>query len=164
MEAKLNDYITEYKSQLEIGLIPKAYRELIGYVMKLRTHFSNKYADEYTIGSFYQGHMDISFFTVTPLSLKKQKLKIAIVFNHEKIRFEIWLTAQNKQLQKKYWELFKNSDWNKFHIPASLDGGFSIVDSILIDNPDFNDLKSLTTQIEKKVILFTKEITDAICE
>jgi len=93
MEAKLNDYIKEYKSQLEIGLIPKAYRELIGYVMKLRTHFSNKYADEYIIGSFYQGYMDISFFTVTPLSLKKQKLKIAIVFNHEKIHFEIWLTA-----------------------------------------------------------------------
>lgn len=163
MEAKLNDYIKEYKSQLEIGLIPKAYRELIGYVMKLRTHFSNKYADEYIIGSFYQGYMDISFFTVTPLSLKKQKLKIAIVFNHEKIHFEIWLTAQNRQLQKKYWELFKDSDWNKYHIPTSLDGGFSIIDSILVDNPDFNDLERLTTQIDEKVNVFIKDITDALC-
>lgn len=162
MEAKLKDYITAYKSQLEIGLIPKAYRELVGYVMKLRTHFSNKYSDEYVIGSFYQGYMDVSFFTVTPLSLKKQKLKIAIVFNHEKIRFEIWLTAQNRQLQKKYWELFKDSDWNKYHIPTSLDGGFSIVDNTLVDNPDFNDLEGLTIQIEKKAVSFIRDIADVI--
>lgn len=158
----MNEQIKEYKQQQEKGIIPKVYRELIGYIMSLSTHFSKKYSNEYAIGSFYQGYMNVSFFTVTPLSLKKQKLKIAIVFNHEKIRFEIWLTAQNRQIQKKYWELFKDSDWNKFHIPTSMDGGFSIVDSILVDNPDFNDLENLTIQIEEKAASFIRDIADVI--
>ena len=33
MEVTLNDYIKEYKAQLEKGFIPKAYRSLIEYVM-----------------------------------------------------------------------------------------------------------------------------------
>jgi len=44
-----------------------------------------------------------------------------------------------------------------------LDGGFSIIDSILVDNPDFNDLERLTTQIDEKVNVFIKDITDALC-
>ena len=87
---------------------------------------------------------------------KKQKLKIAIVFNHQKIRFEIWLAGQNKQIQKKYWEIFKGSDWNKYHIPSTINDGFSIVDNILVENPNFDDLEILTEQIETKTMEFTK--------
>ncbi len=97
----LNEYINEYKKLLEKGDIKKAYKGLMQYIAKLRTHFKNQYPD-YITGNVYHGYMDITYFPFTPKSLKIQKLKIAIVFNHSKKRFEIWLAGQNKQIQKKY--------------------------------------------------------------
>jgi hypothetical protein len=41
----LNEYISEYKKQMEKGVIQKAYRGLMEYIMNLRTHFSNQYPD-----------------------------------------------------------------------------------------------------------------------
>lgn len=29
------------------------------------------------------------------------------------MRFELWLMGQNASVQEKYWELLKNTDWNK---------------------------------------------------
>ena len=78
------------------------------------------------------------------------------------MRFEIWLAGQNKQIQKKYWEIFKGSDWNKYHIPSTTDEGFSIVDNTLVENPDFDNLETLTEQIETKTMEFIKEIIKAI--
>lgn len=128
------------------------------YIKRLRTHLMQNYPDDYITGSIYSGEGTITYFPFTPKILKEQKLKIAIVYNQQKVRFEIWLAAQNKQIQKKYWELFRESDWNKYHIPSSIEDGFSIVDEILVEHPDFSDWKSLTEQIETKALLFIKEI------
>lgn len=158
----LNEYIETYKKQLEIGDIQKAYKGLTEYMMSLKTYFANKYADLFHIGHFYQGYMDITYFTFTPESLKKEKLKIGIGFNHEKMQFGIWLSGQNKQIQSKYWEIFKGSDWDRYHIPETIEGNFAIIDYILIENPNFDDLGKLTEEIETKAIKFVDDITEAI--
>ena len=163
MEESLNNSIKEYKKQMEIGHIPKAYRGLIKYMADLRTYFIKEYPIDYLSSHIYQGHMDITYFPFTPKSLKLQKLKIAIVFNHEKVRFEIWLAGQNRQIQKKYWDLFKDSDWNKYHIPSTLKEGFSIIDDILVENPNFDDLDALTRQIESGAMKFIKDIVEVLC-
>ncbi|RPH29892.1 MAG: helix-turn-helix domain-containing protein [Bacteroidales bacterium] len=161
-EKSLNDYKKDYKRQIEIGNIPKAYKGLMGFMKNLRTYFVNNYLVDYVIGSIYSGDMTITYFPFTPKTLKEQKLKIAIVFNHQKIRFEIWLAGQNKQIQKKYWEIFKDSDWKNYHIPLTIDEGFSIADNILVENPNFDDLEVLTEQIETKTMEFIKEIMQAL--
>jgi AraC family transcriptional regulator len=158
----LNDYKEEYKQQIEIGAIQKAYKGIMEYVKSLRTYFITNYPVDYVTGAVYPGNMDITYFPFTPVVLKKQKLKIAIVFNHAKVRFEIWLAGQNRQIQKKYWELFKESDWNKYHIPSEITEGFSILDTILVENPDFDDPEKLTSLIETNVMKFIKEITDIL--
>jgi DNA gyrase inhibitor GyrI/AraC-like DNA-binding protein len=157
-DKSLNEYKKDYKLQIEIGNIPKAYKGLMGFMKNLRTYFINNYTVDYVIGSIYSGDMTITYFPFTPKTLKEQKLKIAIVFNHQKVRFEIWLAGQNKQIQKKYWEIFKGSDWNKYHIPSTIDDGFSIVDNVLIENPNFDNLEILTEQIETRAMEFIKEI------
>jgi DNA gyrase inhibitor GyrI/AraC-like DNA-binding protein len=157
-EKSLNDYKKDYKRQIEIGNIPKAYKGLMGFMKKLRTYLKNNYPVDYVTGSLYSGDMTITYFPFTPKTLKEQKLKIAIVFNHQKVRFEIWLAGQNKQIQQKYWEIFKDSDWNKYHIPSAIDKGFSIVDNILVENPDFDDFEILTEKIETRAMEFIKEI------
>ncbi|MDD5604347.1 MAG: hypothetical protein RBR99_01705 [Dehalococcoidales bacterium] len=157
--ASLKEYIEEYQKQLEKGVVQKAYQGLMGYVMDLRMHFSKKYPD-FAPGNIYQGYMDMTYFPIFPIELTSRKLKIAIVLIHEKIRFEIWLAAQNKQIQSEYRKLFKEDDWTKYRIPAGGKGVDSIVEYTLADNPDFGDLNALTKQIEKDTLAFIDEIED----
>jgi len=150
--------MNEYRKQLEKGAINRAYKGLMEYIMELRTHFKNKYPDYFVSGSIYYGYMDMTYFSFYPKSLKDRNLKIAIVFIHETFRFEVWLAGYNKQVQTKYWELFKESDWNKYHIVSTTKGVDSIIEHILVDNPDFSDLDSLTKQIERETIKFIRDV------
>jgi hypothetical protein len=157
-EKSFHKYINEYKKQLKKGAIQEAYRGLMEYVMALRVYFKNKYPDYFVSGSVYYGYMDMTYFSFFPKSLKRQKLKIAIVFVHETFRFEVWLAGYNKQVQTKYWKLFKESNWNEYYIPSTTRGVDSIIEYILVDNPDFGDLDPLTSQIERGTLKFIKDV------
>jgi hypothetical protein len=150
--------MNEYRKQLEMGAIQEAYRGLMEYIMSLRTHFKNKYPDYVVTGSIYYGYMDMTYFSVFPKSLKVRDLKIAMVFLHEAFRFEVWLAAKNKQVQTSYWKLFNESDWDKYHIVSPAKGIDSIVEFILVENPDFSDLEALTDQIESRTLKFIEDI------
>jgi hypothetical protein len=152
------EYINEYRKQLEKGTIKKAYRGLMEYIMGLRSYFNNKYPDYFISGSIYYGYMDMTYFSVIPKLLKQRNLKIAIVFIHDTFRFEVWLAGSNKQVQQKYWKLIKESDWKKYHIVPTTKSVDSIVEDILVDNPDFSDLDTLTAQIETATLKFIVEI------
>jgi hypothetical protein len=153
-----HEYIYEYRKQLEKGVINEAYKGLMEYIMDLRTYFKNKYPDYFVSGSIYYGYMDMTYFSFFPKSFKHRKLKIAIVFIHDTFRFEVWLAGYNKQVQSKYWKLFKESDWNKYHIVSSTKGVDSILEHILVDNSDFSDLDTLTRKIEVETLKFIKDV------
>ena len=150
--------IDEYKKQLEHGAIQKAYKGLMEYIMDLRTYFKNKYPDYDVSGSLYYGYMDMTYFSIFPKTLKDRRLKIAIVFLHETCRFEVWLAGVNKQVQTQYWNLIKDNGWNKYHVVSTTKGADSIIEYVLVDNPDFTDLDALTKQIEKATVKFVKDV------
>jgi hypothetical protein len=152
------EYLNEYRKQLEKGAIKKAYRGLMEYIMDLKTYLKNKYPDYFVSGSIYYGYMDMTYFSFFPKSLRDRDLKIAIVFIHDTFKFEVWLAGSNKQVQQKYWNLFKASDWKKYHIVSTTKGVDSIVEGILVDNPDFSDLDTLTEQIERATLIFIKDV------
>lgn len=152
------EYMIEYKKQMEKGDIKEAYKGLMEYIMELRSYFKNKYPDYFVSGSIYYGYMDMTYFSFTPESLKRRKLKIAIVFIHGTCRFEIWVGGYNKQVQLKYWKLVKESDWNKYRVPSTIKGVDSIIEDILVENPDFSDLDILTKQIEKSALRFINDV------
>ena len=153
----LQEYINEYKKQLEKGIIQRAYRGLMDYMLDLRKQFNKKFPD-FAPGNIYQGYMDMTYFPIFPAELTSRKLKIAIVFIHETIKFEIWLAAQNEQIQTRYWKLFKEGDWSRYRIPSTTKGVDSIVEHTLVDNPDFSDWDGLTRQIEKGTLNFINDI------
>jgi hypothetical protein len=153
----LNEYINEYKKQMEKGVIPIAYRGLMEYVMDLRIHLSKKFPD-WAPGNIYQGYLDMTYFPIFPKELTIRKLKIAIVLIHENIRFEIWLAARNKKIQTEYRELFKTGNWDNYRIPAATKGVDSIMEHTLADTPDFNDSDALTEQLEKGTLAFIGDI------
>ena len=153
-----HEYVNEYKRQLERGTIQKAYQGLMEYILSLRTHLKNAYPDHFISGGIYFGYMDMTYFSFMPKSIKDRKLKVAVVFVHETCRFEVWLGGYNKQVQKKYWELFKESDWNQYAIVSTIEGMDSIVEHTLVGEPDFSDLDALTNQIETEVLKFIREV------
>jgi len=148
----------EYRKQLERGVINNAYKGLMEYIMALRTHLKNKYPDFIISGSIYFGYMDMTYFSFSPVSMKQQGLKVAIVFNHDAFQFEAWLSGKNKQIQSKFWKYFKESDWKKYHIVPTTKGVDSIVEHPLVENPDFSDVDSLTRQIEGEGLKFIWDV------
>ena len=60
--------------------------------------------------------------------------------------------------------MFTVSNWNKYHIVPTTKGVDFIIDYILIDNPDFSDLDTLTKQIERGTVNFIKDIENFLSE
>lgn len=152
------DCMNEYRQQLANGAIQAAYKGLMEYIWALRAHFEKKFPDYGVPGSIYYGYMDMTYFSVLPPSLKDRKLKIAIVFLHREFRFEVWLAAVNKQVQARYWNVIRESGWNRYRLVPSIHGADSILEQILVDPPDFGDLDALTRQIETGTLRFIADV------
>lgn len=160
----LNGHMGEYKKQLDKGRIQLAYRGLLEYILGLRLYFKEKYPDYFVSGSLYLGYMDMTYFSFTHPLLKQKGLKIAIVFLHEQLRFEVWLAAVNKQVQSQYREFFREKVWDKDPLTDPGKGVDAIFEHILVSNPDFDDLPALSAQIEKETHTFIHEVISFISE
>lgn len=154
------EYVNEYRKQLGKGYIKEAYKGLMEYITDLRLHLINKYPDYFVSGSIHYGYMDYTYFYFFPKSLKKRNLKIMILFVHDTFTFEVLLAGYNKDVQTKYWELFKESEWEKYHIAQATKDVDYIIDYTIVDNPDFSDLDALTKQIERVTLNFINDIED----
>ena len=155
---KMNYFVSAYKESLKNGDIQVAYAELVKYVQKLKTTFSKDLGDTYSVGNVFQGYMDYTYFYLSNDFLKDKKLKLGLVFNHNHVRFEAWLLGQTKDIQEKYWELLKNTKWiNGSEMPQ-----YSIFEVILVDNPDFDDLDTLTENIKNKLVSVAEDISTSI--
>jgi hypothetical protein len=156
--APFHEHIAQYRTLMRDGIIRQVYIGLIEYVMELKTYFKNKYPDYFVSGNVYVGYMDMTYFSIVPQTLKERNLKIAIVFLHEAFRFEIWLSGYNKQIQSKYWKFFKEKNWKKYHLVESTKNADSILEHIIVKEPDFRDLAALTKQIEIETLIFIQEV------
>jgi hypothetical protein len=154
----LQEAMREYRTQLAKGCIQRAYRGLMQYMMALRTHFEKHYPGFSVPGSLYTGYMDMTYFSIVPEALKERKLKVAIVFLHEVCRFEAWLAGANKQVQVRTWRLFKDNKWDKHRLVPTTEGEDAIVQSVLVEEPDFGNLDALTAQIERGALKFIRDV------
>ena len=153
----------ELQKQLRKGSIQKAYRALLSYMTGLRTHFANKYGEP-AVSGLYQGYMDMTYFALFPSSLKRLDLKIAIVFNYEAFRFEAWLAARNRKVQRQYWELFQDSDWAEYRVVTPATGIDSILECDLAKDFDLSQPDILTSSIEKAIVAFIGEVERFLSE
>lgn len=155
-----NDAMKEYKNQMQLGVISKAYRGIMDYLLGLKAYLKAKYPEYNVSGSIYFGYMDMSYFSFFPDSLKQRNLKAGIVFIHETCQFEVWLFGVNKQVQNKYWQLIKDSDWIQYSLVATTWGEDAILRHVLMENPDFDDLDAMNEQIESEVVKFIEDVEE----
>ncbi len=156
---KLNNFVKAYHEQIQKGDIQEAYAGLVKYVMKLGNTLSKTLVKEYSFGNLFQGYMDYTYFYYSNDFLRKRKLKLGLVLNHSKMQFEIWLLGQTIPVQENYWKYFKTTKWN---IGRATKPKYSILEAVLITDPNFNDLDLLTTQIEKELLNVSNEIIEEI--
>ncbi len=155
----LNHYVAIYKEQLNKGDILIAYNELVKFIMNLRVDFIKRLSKHYSFSGILHGYMDYTYFYYTNDFLKSKKLKLGLVLNHVEMRFEIWLLGNTKAVQKKYWNLLKESKWNKDKIEMPK---YSVLEVIIEGQPDFDELPLLSQNIEKKMMEVSDEIINAI--
>lgn len=156
--------MSEFRELAKSGRIAKAYLELISFMMSLKNRLSQKYANSFTTGSFYQGYMDMTYFPFTPESLRNRGLKIAIVFVYESFRFEVWLAANNKKIQEENWQLIKASGWDKYRLVPAVQGYDSIIEMVLDSGPDFSEPDALEARIENGVLAFIADVEQFFVE
>jgi hypothetical protein len=127
----------------------------------LKSHLEKDYPDYYT-SALYFGYMDMSYFAFTPPDLKEKKLKVAIVYLHEGGRFEAWLGGNNRKIQAEFIERLSEKTLGKYRLSKPASGVDSIIESVLVEDPDFDKLEVLKMQIEKKTIKFINDMTDIL--
>lgn len=152
-----------FRQQLRQEALQRAYRALIAYMQGLRARFARQHGDS-AVSALYQGYLDMTYFAFFPPALKARDLKIAIVFNYDAFRFEAWLAARNRKVQRQYWELFKDSHWDGYRIVAPAEGVDSIVECDLAADFDFDDLEALTASIEQAAAAFLADLEDFLAK
>lgn len=159
----LNNHIKEYNTQLCKGQIQKAYKGIMTFMSRLSIYLVDRYPD-YATSALYLGYMDMTYFSFTPSYLKLKKLKIAVVYLHQENRFEVWLGGNNRKIQAEYINLIRLKNIGKYKISQVLPGVDSIVESILVENPDFDHYEELKKQIEKGTIKFANDMIKMLSE
>ena len=149
----------EFRGLLEKGSIQRAYRALLSYMMGLRRHLKNSVASS-TVSGLYQGYMDMTYFALFPSSLRHRNLKIAIVFNYDAFRFEAWLAGGNREVQRQYWELFKDGHWPEYRVATPAKGVDSNLECDLASDFDLDDPDALTLSIETTTVAFIDDIEE----
>lgn len=155
--------IQEYRSQLSKGIIQKAYKGIMTFMSGLKTYLEHNHPDYFT-SALYFGYMDMTYFAFTPAVLRDKKLKIAVVYLHEGGQFEAWLGGNNRKIQAEYIERLRHTKLGKYQLSQVHPGVDSIIESILVDQPDFDHPEKLQKQIEKKTIEFAIDIASMLAE
>jgi hypothetical protein len=154
----LNTLVSAYKKLLANGNIQTVYQSLVGIVQNLRTEFSKKYEEEFAVANVLHGYIDFTYFYLQNEYLKKNKLKLAIVLNHQKANFELWLLGQTKDIQIHYWKKLKDVKWvNEHSMPE-----YSIFEITLLDTPDFDNTNKLSESIHNTFESLSQEIFETL--
>jgi len=156
----LNSRILDYKKIFASTEIQATYQDLVGIVQKLRTQFTKNYKGEYAVANVLHGYIDVTYFYLQNEYLKRKKLKLAIVLNHQHVQLELWLLGQTKGVQVSYWEKLQAIEWvNEKEMPE-----YSIFETILLSNPDFDNFEKLSKSIRNEFDSLSKEIFNILKE
>ncbi len=152
-----NDCMREYTNQLHKARIQKAYKGLMTFMSSMKTYMEKNHP-EFFVSTVYPGYMDMTYFAFTPNELKQKQLKIAVVYLHEAGKFEAWLGGTNRKIQAEYIAQLIHKDIDQYRLSQVCPGVDSIIETTLIEDPDFDDLEALKIKIEQKTMKFANDM------
>jgi hypothetical protein len=147
---ELRSDLEELRRRLDEGVVQRAYVAVVAYMSGLRGELASSH-EEWTVAGLYQGYFDMTYFPLVTPSLKARSLKLAVVFDYQAFRFQVWLAARNRAVQKRCWELLRSQGWPQKSLVEPAVGVDAIValdvaDGLALDDPD-----ALTAALERAV-------------
>lgn len=143
MNKSINEQIQIYKNSVNNNSLSSTYKFLMDFMNQLQREFDKRIENIFIVKKVLNGYLNYTYFYFENDFFKKRNLKLAIVLNHQKMCFEIWLIGTTKKVQKKYWAKFKNTKWNKEEIMPQ----WYVISIELLSNPNFEELNKLTDSI-----------------
>lgn len=70
------------------------------FMNQLQREFDKRMENIFIVKKVLNGYLDYTYFYFENDFLKERNLKLAIVLNHQKMCFEIWLIGTTKKVQK----------------------------------------------------------------
>lgn len=157
MQSRIETYAKLLRSEDLAG----AYREILSFLSSLRGELAKKFPD-HACQALYAGYLDMSYVACTPPSLKERNLKVAIVYLHAPMRFEIWLGAVNRGVQATCREELRTRELGSFTLSEAAAGVDSILVATLEDRPDFDRQEHLRESLVEKVSRLTGELEELV--
>lgn len=165
MEASLGRLVERYTLTLQDQSFRTAYRAIVSFLSELKRCLEKQYPD-YHAGAFYPGYLDMSYFSLTPPSLHKRSLKIAVVYLHESARFELWLSGVNRKVQSEYRRRLRGLPLDSFMCSEEAPGVDSILVAPLAEHPDFDHPDELQRELVRLVSMYIDaavSLVDSCC-
>ncbi|MFN2282094.1 MAG: DUF7000 family protein [Anaerolineales bacterium] len=147
-----------FKAQLEDGRIIEAYQGLTAFFRDLRSHFEINCPQYEVPGSIYFGYLDMTYFSILTPTLKNRLLKVAVVLVYQPFRFEVWLSGRNRKVQEEVSRTIQQAGWQVYPLTPDPGKADSVLSQVLIEDPEFSDLKDLTARIEKGTLEFIQAV------
>ena len=141
----------------------RAYTAILAYMSRLRTDFAGA-SDGSAVSGLYQGTFDMTYFALLPAAFKARDLKLAIVFDYSSFRFQVWLAARNRSVQRRYWTLLSRHDWEQYPLVEPGAGVDAITVFDVGDALELQDPGRLTSRIESAVSAFAGDLERFLAE
>lgn len=151
--------LAELQRRLGEGAIQRAYQAIIYTMSRLRLEFVRQ-RGEGTVAGLYQGYFDMTYFAIMPEELKRRELKLAIVFNYATFRFEVWLAARNRPVQRRYWALLRDAGYDQHPLVEPAAGRDAIVEAVLAEEYSLDDAEGLSAVIIEGVSVFERDMVE----
>jgi hypothetical protein len=145
------------RHRLRDGSIQRAYMAFVSYMSGLRAQFTASHRD-WTTAGLYQGYFDMTYFAVVTPALKARDLKLAIVFDYGTFRFQVWLAARNRDIQRRYWQILRDGGWSAASLVRPAVGVDAIVALDAADGLDLEDPASVSAAIERTAVGLLHEV------
>ncbi len=93
-----------YKNLIQTTQIQECYQYIMKLIHDIYTILKNDLNTFQFCNKVIENNMNFSYFQLTNPQLKKQGLKIQIIFIHQSCQFEVWLSGYNRQIQQQYYQ------------------------------------------------------------
>ena len=93
-----------YRRLLQTTPLAEAYGEFLRLFRFLRTRLERSMPDYAFQGGIVENGMDYSYFQCASPALRRQGLKLAVVFVHRSFQLEVWLSGRNRACQRQWHE------------------------------------------------------------
>lgn len=153
----LSGCVAVYTDLAAQGDIARAYRAILSALTRFKSAWEAAHPAD-SVGTLYQGYLDMSFVSVAPAALVDKRLKISLVFLHESGLFSLWLIAGNRAIQKSVSDSLKTiplGPYARNHLAPGVD---AIIAHDLPNPYSFDDPTVLDKMLMQAAETFTADM------